>query len=439
MATESLFQDYIREDFPKFVAAIVEKLNGKIQSELPYLYRGMLRKEYSVSGIWESLSVFNNRVVADYVALDSDLPLKKRDSLRKAVGEIAKQGIMYQLNERQLRNLQLLRKTGAQESEILQRLFEDVSKCITGIYENIERTFLEGFSSGVAEIDDSENVGIGARLNYNYLDENKFTPVINWSDRTNAKPLSDIARIKKAAKAKGVILRYIYMNEATFEDFIANAEVKDFYAWRIGFTGNTSLIQQPTLEQINQVLRSDTRYGVEIEIVDRQFIREKDGVQTTFDAWAANSVILTTEKEVGILFWTDLAEMDNHIAGVNYSKVDEFILVSKFGENRPALSEFTAAQACVVPVICNVEQIYQLDAAGASSDSTASDSNVTLWGTEYTKASVLAGLTTIGAPAPDGATEAQIAQHVNKLSKAKQNQLKPLLTEYTAPAQNGEG
>jgi hypothetical protein len=103
------------------------------------------------------------------------------------------------------------------------------------------------------------------------------------------------------------------------------------------------------------------------------------------------------------------------------------------------LSEFTAAQACVVPVICNVEQIYQLDAAGASSDSTASDSNVTLWGTEYTKASVLAGLTTIGAPAPDGATEAQIAQHVNKLSKAKQNQLKPLLTEYTAPAQNGEG
>ena len=130
--------------------------------------------------------------------------------------------------------------------------------------------------------------------------------------------------------------------------------------------------------------------------------------------------------------------MDNKWPGVNYTTSDEFMLISKFAENNP-LGEFTSAQACVEPVICNVESIFQLDTAGASEDSTESDSNVTLWGTEYTKASVLAGLTTIGAPAPDGATEAQIAQHVNKLSKAKQNQLKPLLTEYTPPAQNGEG
>lgn len=437
--TESLFQDYIREDFPKYVAKITERLNGKIDGELPYLYRTMLTREYSVSGMWEALSVFNKRVVADYVSLDSDLPLKKRDSLKKAVGEIAKQGIMYQLNERQLRNLQLLRKTGAQEETILSKLFEDVPKAITAIYENIERTFLEGLSSGYAEIDDSENVGIGARLKFDYLDENKFVPTINWSDRTNAKPLSDIARIKKEARAKGTYLRYIYMNAATFENFIANKEVKELYAWHIGYVGSTSLIQQPTLEQINQMLRTDSRYGMEIEVIDRSFIRERDGKQTVFEAWAANMVIFTADKNVGVLVWTDIAEMDNHIAGVNYSQTDDFILVSKYGENRPSLSEFTAAQAAVVPVICNVEQIYQLDTNGASADSTASDSNVTLWGTEYTKASVLAGLVTIGAPAPDGATEAEIAQHVNTLSKAKQNALKPLLTEYQAPSGNGEG
>lgn len=425
---ESLFQDYIKEDFPKFVAKITQKLNDKIQAELPYMYRTMLRREYSVSGIWEALSVFNKRVVADYVALDSDIPLKKRDSLKKAVGEIAKQGIMYQLNERQLRNLQLLRKTGADEEEILSKLYEDVSKCITAIYENIERTFLEGFSSGVAEIDDSENVGIGARLNFQYLDENKFTPTINWSDRVNAKPLSDCSRVRKAARAKGIYLRYCYMNEATFENFINNKEVKDFFAWNIGFTGNVSLVQQPSLEQINSALKSDSRYGFEIIVVDRQFIREKNGIQTTFEAWAENSVIFTTEQEVGILFWTDTAEMDNHIADVNYSVADEFILVSKFGENRPSLAEFTKAEAAVVPVITNVEQIFQLDAAGASKDSTESDSNVTLWGTDYTKASVLTGLATLGVTVPTGATEAEIAQIVSELPKSKQNALKPLLT-----------
>lgn len=435
---QSLFQEYIGEDYPKIVAKIVEKVNGKIEAELPYFYRTMLRKEYSVSGIWTALSVFNTRIVADYVALDSELPLKKRDSIQKAVGEIAKQGIIYQLNERQLRNLQLLRKTGAKETEILSKLFEDTAKVVSAIYENIERTFLEGLCNGVAEIDDTENVGIGVRMDFGYLPENKFTPVINWSDRTNAKPLSDLKRIKKEAKKKGVNLRYVYMNEGTFDNFIYNPEVQKFIAYKNNYAGNLSLIEEPTLDQANKALKADTRYGFEIIIIDRSFVRERDGKQTSFEAWTDNIVILTAEQEVGVLSWTDLAEMDNKVEGVNYTTADEFMLISKFAENNP-LSEYTSAQACVVPVICNVESIFQLDTNGASADSTASDSNVTLWGTEYTKSSVLAGLTTIGAPAPDGATEAEIAQHVNTLSKAKQNALKPLLTEYQAPSGNGEG
>lgn len=433
---ESLFQEYIGEDYPKIVAKIVEKINGKIQAELPYFYRTMLRKEYSVSGMWTALTVFNTRIVADYMALDSELPLKKRDSMQKAVGEIAKQGILYQLNERQLRNLQLLRKTGAKETEILSKLFEDTAKAVSAIYENIERTFLEGLSNGVAEIDDAENVGIGVRMDFGYLAENKFTPVINWSDRTNAKPLSDLKRIQKEAKTKGVVLRYVYMNEPTFENFIFNPEVQKFIAFKNNYAGNLSLIEEPTLEQVNKALKADTRYGFEITVVDRSFIRERNGKQTAFEAWANNMVILTADQEVGVLSWTDLAEMDNKVAGVNYTEADEFMLISKFAENNP-LAEFTSAQACVVPVICNVESIFQLDTAGASADSTASDSNVTLWGTEYTKASVLAGLATIGVTVPDGATEAEIAQLVNTLSRAKQNQLRPLLTEYEAPANNG--
>ena len=427
---ESLFQEYIGEDFEKIVAKIVEKVNGKIETEMPYFYRTMLEKEYSVTGMWTALSVFNSRIVADYVALDSELPLKRRDSIQKAVGEIAKQGIMYQLTETQLRNLQLLRKTGAKESEILSKLFEDTSKAIAAIYENIERSFLEGLCNGVTVIDDAENVGVGIRMDFGYLPENKFTPVINWSDRTNAKPLSDLKRIVKEAKKKGVVLRNVYMNDSTFDNFIYNPEVQKFIAYKNNYAGNLSLIEEPTIEQVNKALKADTRYGLEITIIDRPFVRERDGKQTTFYAWTDNIVILTADKQVGILSWTDLAEMDNKVAGVNYYTNDEFMLISKFAENNP-LTEFTSAQACVVPVICNVESIFQLDTAGASKDSTESDSKVTLWGTEYTKASVIAGLGTLGVTVPDGATEAQLAEIVNTLSKAKQNQLKPLLTEYS--------
>ena len=55
-----------------------------------------------------------------------------------------------------------------------------------------------------------------------------------------------------------------------------------------------------------------------------------------------------------------MGEQDAPVAGVSYQTADDFILVSKYRKNDP-LAEFTSSQARVVPVICNVEQIYQID------------------------------------------------------------------------------
>lgn len=53
--------------------------------------------------------------------------------------------------------------------------------------------------------------------------------------------------------------------------------------------------------------------------------------------------------------------MNHPVAGVSYETADNYILVSKYRENRPSLREYTTSQARVVPVISNPDRIYTQD------------------------------------------------------------------------------
>ncbi|MDB5241437.1 MAG: hypothetical protein JWP57_2062, partial [Spirosoma sp.] len=96
----SQFLALIVTQFAGIVAGVTTRLNGRIEGPLAYLHKTMLQVEYSVSGKWESFFADNSQVAADIVAMDSPLPLKKRDSLGRASGDIPKQGQERQLNER---------------------------------------------------------------------------------------------------------------------------------------------------------------------------------------------------------------------------------------------------------------------------------------------------------------------------------------------------
>jgi len=78
---QSLFIEHIDKYMKGIVVRVVEKLNDKQNNELTYLHKQMLRKEFSVSGKWETISTLNTRVSADFVAMDSSLPLKRRDAI----------------------------------------------------------------------------------------------------------------------------------------------------------------------------------------------------------------------------------------------------------------------------------------------------------------------------------------------------------------------
>src|SRR5699024_7399342 len=138
------------------VVRTVNKVNDT-KNPLTYLHRSMLRREFSVTGRWESINIANTVVMADVVAMDSELPLKKRDSITRASGEITKIGMKLYLTEKQLTELNLLISNNPTSSQIGAKLFQDTKRVINGVYERLEKMFLEGLSTGVTVVEDTEN------------------------------------------------------------------------------------------------------------------------------------------------------------------------------------------------------------------------------------------------------------------------------------------
>lgn len=358
---KSAFIQWIDKYFKGIVVRVVETVNDRNKEELTYLYKRMLRKEYSVTGKWESVNVLNTRVSADFVAMDSSLPLKRRDSMGKVSGDIVKSGMELYLNEQQLTQLDTMVATGSSDAEIVAKLFEDTPKVITGIYELMERCFLEGLSSGVTVLDDKDNAGTGVRIDYGYLDANKCGVKVLWNNAAESQPLDDLRKVIKRSKRAGYPVTEIFMDETTFDEFVSSKQVKEFFAWSLKMTAGAGVIPTPSLEEINAALKRNSKYKVTIHVIDRTILVERNGKQEVVTPWSAGKVIFTGGTNVGVLAYAKLAEENHPVEGVSYEKAEEYILVSRFRQNRPSLAEFTTSQARVVPVICNVESIFQLD------------------------------------------------------------------------------
>lgn len=356
---QSLYLEEVKKYFPGIAARVVARLNGTANpNAVSYLHRQMLRKEYSTNLKWESVINTNNSIVAaDVVALDSSLPLKRRDSLSRANGDIPKVGMELALREKELLDLDILQRTPGQTETLLARLFADTPRVISGVYERLEYEFLLGLSTGVSIVVDANNVGTGIRVDYGYLTANKFGVPKVWSDVTST-PFSDInARILEKAQADGNVVTTIMIDRATFNNIAKTNEARDIFAASVNFFGSNVPI--PTLAQVNTATRD--RWGYVFQIVERSVRVEKNGVQTALKPWAAGAVVALTTPQVGTLSWGQLAEMNHPVNNVQYTTVDDYILVSKFRLNRPSLSEHTTSQAMVLPVISNVDQIYLMD------------------------------------------------------------------------------
>lgn len=351
---ESLFLDWIKEYFPGLVLRKVESYNDE-NVKPTYLFRTFLKKKFSVDGKWTTLTVNNQLVTADVIALDSSIPLKARASLGKATGDIPKMGLEYQIREQELTELDTLIALG-QNQQALQKFFADTPLVIGGQYERLEAMFLELLSTGVCEYTDTETVGTAVRIDAGYLDANKFDSDLPWSNGS-ATPITDLQQIFDKAEADGRTIQSLMMDKTTFNRMKNSTEGKAMFAVSIGnFGTNLSL---PNTTQFITAFQDE--FNANIIIVDRSVRTQRDGVNTTFKPWEAGKVIAITTNDLGSYVWARLAEANRPVAGVAYQTADDFILVSKFRMNRPSLMEVTNSQSRVVTVLDNADAIYQLD------------------------------------------------------------------------------
>lgn len=392
-------------------------VNGKDESQpMKYLHKEMLTQELSTDLKWGSSSVDGSIVAADIVAMDSELPLKRQDSIATATGDIPKAGMKLKLTEKQLSDIDTMRAKGVALVEIVKKVFGQVKKVTFGIYERNESMFLEALSTGQTLVEDTENVGLGIRVDFGFKDSNKYNATKPWSDNT-AKIVDDIKAIIKAARSKGKSLSVVMLDDVTASYIADNEQVKNNFAFAGGIATVGSNV--PSLDDEQLVSFFKKKFGLKLIVVDRQVTTEKNGQRTVHSPWASGIVTFLPSENVGRLVYGILAEDTRRDPAIMYEKV-EYILLKKWHTNEP-FSEFTSSQALCLPVIDNASGIYLLDSkiSNVEDAQTEGDANFAYDGTNYTKASVVAAIKIVNpqSKVTTSTTDAKLAEAINKFNE----------------------
>lgn len=421
--TTSLFTEYVAKWFGQIISQITSTINGSEESK-PYFYKQYLKPAETLDLSWASLESNGSIVAVDVVTMDSELPLKKRDTIKKASGTIPKMGSKMALNEKQLSDLKILKLKGDKEATLVVNLFADAKKLVTGVAERLEYMFLEALSTGLTVVDDTNNIGSGIRVDFGIPEANKFGAGFLWSDATNSVPVDDFNRVLDVANDNGHTITHVFMDRNTIANFRKSTQVKESYASFVGFIGST--IPVPNLKKVNEMLSDE--FGVQIIEINKSVRTEKNGVQTSVKPWASGQVTFVTSLDLGTVTFGELAEKSSPVDGVAYETADEYILVSKYRKNDP-LREFTSVQAMVLPVLQNTGAIYMLDSTEAQviASGEVEDADIDLYGQTLTKATVITHYNTVTGTDIGSPTDPELILAINELSDEDEDALKVLL------------
>lgn len=430
--TKSIFSDLLDKYMPKF--DLLYKTYNEKKGKAAHLFATMLRSKYSVSQTWESADIQNSVVSADIVELDSSLPLKRRDRISYATGELPKIGMKMKLKESDLNRLQIMKALNRNLTEVVSELFGDAVHCVDGVNEAIERMFLEALSNeGVIEIDQNTNTGKAIRVNFGFFPENSFNAEFSWNG-TDPKPISDLRRVISEAYQKGTSIRYVMLAQEVYDRMRNSTEAKELFA---AFSGMpifpNQALSTPNKNGFNNSIKDEL--GVDFIIVDRVVRIEKNGKQANLKPWNRDKVVFLSTKEVGTLYYGSLAEESNPNKNVNYHKHNNMILVKKWHTEDP-FEEWTSSQAIALPVITNPREIYTLDINGGDptidTNETEGDNYITLWNVRFLKAEVIRILNEMDIQTSSSITDSSLVRKINNLSKANKETLKTYLGEFTA-------
>lgn len=411
--------------FP-ILKTLIEKINGKRKNELTYLHKdtSILRRVYSPDNKWEADTVDTSYVAADYVAVDSPVPLKSRDKISTASGKLPKMGMKKSLKESEILQLRMMESQGGQVAEIRRKLAQDPVACSVGIDERNEYALLYGLSNGYVAVRDDDNPKELLRIKYRYLPDN----ILGVADKDEGVTVADLKNcIGRAANDGNTIIKF-WIGKSKFDSLKKAQDARELVANYRGQTYDSQTkLPVPTASAFQEAFLDET--GVSFQIINRTVRLEHDGDKKSVKPWNNNMIIGVCSDMIGALVYGQVAEATNRVAGVTYQQID-YKLISQFSTTDP-LKETTAVQAYCLPVIEDVDTIYQIDTTlsdpkvevdKSAEDLDTNDVKVTIAGQAYKKPEAIRALNGLGSTLASDASDKDVIDAYNALPPTKKKQ-----------------
>jgi hypothetical protein len=309
-------------------------------------------------------------VAADVVAYNSSAPKKTRQVVSRLTGDIPKIEISRVKEETDLNEYyQLLHWGNTPEGTqaILDWIYDDVEFCYTGVNARLEWLAMQALSLGKIALSKTNNAGgvvTETAVDFLVPTANKSGVAVTWTSGHSATgvPITNIRAIVKLAKAAGHPVKYMLMDQDTFDVMCLQDSVIKFAAsWVLNAT---SLAPAPTLAQVNAALNAsnlptiiimDTYVTIELET----------GVRSTVNPFTTGVVTFLPDLNPGNTYYAPLAEeLVEATAAIKVKRGP--VLLKKYSLDEPSIQEVTKGMANAFPVWATAQWSYLMYALDTS-------------------------------------------------------------------------
>lgn len=321
-------------------------------------------KKYKPTLKWESLEgVAAAPVAGDVIAFDAKSPRKTRPRFEKASGSIGKIGVAREMTETELndyRELKYKSRSDAGQRALVDFIYEDVEFVFKGINARLEWMSLQAASTGKCVLTSNTNDGgvvTETAVDFLIPTANKIGTTVSWTtaNAATSKPITNIKAILKAAKAKQKKLKFMFMDEDTFDALMASEETQKKIASI--FVRAVNLTEDLTSTTVKSYFQRE--HGLSIAIIESYVTLETKGVQTEVNCWEPGVVLFSETSQLGDTMWTDLADSDVE-STTSIKSVRDNIMVKIFATEEP-LTQTTLAISNSMPVVSGAVGKWLLD------------------------------------------------------------------------------
>lgn len=332
----------------------------------PFYYPTLfpLKENYTLS--WKSLEAqVGLKIAGDLVARGASINKKTREAIARIQGDIPKIAIKRTKDENELNEYDIMVAMTSQSPDLralVEAWAEDTKYCWDGVAARLEWMALRSISLGKITLTNDNNSSVVTEYDVDYqLDDDKKlgfqTGSASWASSASAKPFSkDFKAVVKAAKAKGISLKFAFMNLDTFSTLVETEEVIKLSA---SFANNVlGISQSPSLEQVNAAMRGLAYLrGLQIVIIDQDITVElPNGERKTGNPFAENVVMFSETKVLGATYWKKPADM-NLKGSAAIKAMNGHTCVKKYSTEEP-IEEVTIGLANAFPAWLSSQRSY---------------------------------------------------------------------------------